>query len=113
MHEIGIALDLSVIVLAAAGKENLSKVTKVNICFGRMVQIVPYIFEFAFREAVRDSIAKDAELNIEILAVKMKCKNCGDDFEVKENLFACSSCGSTDIDIIQGKELFVKSIEGE
>jgi hydrogenase nickel incorporation protein HypA/HybF len=113
MHEIGIAMDLSVIVLATAGKENLSKVTKVNISFGTMVQIVPDIFEFAFREAVRDSIAKDAELNIEILAVKMKCRNCGDDFEVTENLFSCGSCGSIDIDIIQGNELFIKSIEGE
>ena len=38
-----------------------------------MIQIVPDIFEFAFREAVRNSIASDAELDIEIVPVKMKC----------------------------------------
>jgi Zn finger protein HypA/HybF involved in hydrogenase expression len=43
----------------------------------------------------------------------MKCKNCGSDFQVKENLFACNECNSTDLEIIQGKELFIKSIEGE
>jgi hydrogenase nickel incorporation protein HypA/HybF len=113
MHEIRIAEDLSVIVLDAARKENLSKVTKVNISFGQMVQIVPDIFEFAFKETVRNSIAQDAETDIEIIPVKMKCKNCGSDFQVKENLFACNECNSTDLEIIQGKELFIKSIEGE
>jgi len=113
MHEIRIAEDLSVIVLDAARKENLSKVTKVNISFGQMVQIVPDIFEFAFRETVRNSIAQDAETDIEIIPVKMKCKNCGSDFQVKETLFACNECNSTDLEIIQGKELFIKSIEGE
>ena len=113
MHEIRIAEDLSVIVLDAARKENLSKVTKVNISFGQLVQIVPDIFEFAFRETVRNSIVQDAETDIEIIPVKMKCKNCGSDFQVKENLFACNVCSSTDLEIIQGKELFIKSIEGE
>ena len=113
MHEIRIAEDLSAIVLEAAGKENLLKVIKVNISFGQLIQIVPDIFEFAFRESVRNSIAEDAELNIEIVPVKMKCMKCGSDFQVIENRFACSSCHSTDLEIIQGKELYIKSIEGE
>jgi hydrogenase nickel incorporation protein HypA/HybF len=113
MHEIRIAEDLSAIVLDTALSKNLLKVTKVNIIFGQLIQIVPTIFEFAFREIVRNSVAGSAELNIEILPVKMKCKNCGSDFQVKENLFACNICSSTDLDIIQGKELFIKSIEGE
>jgi hydrogenase nickel incorporation protein HypA/HybF len=113
MHEIRIAEDLSAIVLEAAKQENLSKVTMVNISFGQLVQIVPAIFEFAFRESVRDSIAQDAELSLEIVPVKMKCAVCGTDFQVKENHFACTDCGSTDLKIIHGKELFIKSIEGE
>ncbi|MGD0755311.1 MAG: hydrogenase maturation nickel metallochaperone HypA [Bacteroidales bacterium] len=113
MHEIGIAEDLSLIVLDTAKKENLSKVTKVNISFGQLVQIVPDIFEFVFRETVRNSVAQDAEIDIEIIPVKVKCKNCGNDFQVTDYLFACNVCYSTDIKIIQGKELFITSIEGE
>ena len=113
MHEIRIAEDLSSIVIETARMENLSKVTKVNICFGQLIQIVPDIFEFAFRETVRNSIIEDAILNIEIIPVKMKCINCGKDFQVKENRFACNTCNSTDLVIITGKELFIKSIEGE
>jgi hydrogenase nickel incorporation protein HypA/HybF len=113
MHEIRIATDLSAIVLETAGRENLVKVTKVRISFGRMVQIVPDIFEFAFREAVRNTIASEAELDIEVVEVKMRCRNCGNDFQLKDNRFACNYCQSTDIDLIQGKELYIKNIEGE
>jgi hydrogenase nickel incorporation protein HypA/HybF len=113
MHEIRIAEDLSAIVLDAARNEQLTRVTKINISFGQLIQIVPEIFEFAFRETVRNTVAEDAELTIEIVEVRMYCKNCGNEFHVKDNLFACSNCSSTDLEIWNGKELFIKSIEGE
>ena len=113
MHEISIAKDLSQIVLEVAGREKLSKVTKVNISFGQMVQIVPDIFNFAFNEAVRETIAMNSEVDIEILPVKMRCRICKEEYIIIDNNFSCNRCGSTDLDIIQGKELFVKSIEGE
>jgi hydrogenase nickel incorporation protein HypA/HybF len=113
MHEIRIAKDLSGIVLEVAVREKLSKVTSVNLSFGQMIQIVPDIFKFAFSETVRDTIAMDAVVNIEILPVKMKCRSCNDEFTLSDNTFSCNRCGYTEIDIIQGKELFIKSIEGE
>jgi hydrogenase nickel incorporation protein HypA/HybF len=113
MHELKIAEDLSVIVLDAAKKAKLGKVSKVNISFGQMIQIVPDIFKFAFRECVRETVAENAEIDIEIKQVKMKCRGCGNDFHVEENRFVCGNCGKSDLEIISGKELFIKSIEGE
>ncbi len=113
MHEVKIAEELSAIVLETAKKEKLTTVSKVNISFGQLIQIVPDIFRFAFGEAVRDTVAEGAEVDIEILPVKMKCTTCKSDFVVVDNRFACEKCGSTDLKIIQGKELYVKSIEGE
>jgi hydrogenase nickel incorporation protein HypA/HybF len=113
MHEIKIAEDLSLIILEEAARAELSVVTKVNITFGQMVAIVPHIFEFAFRETVRGSIAEDAEIEIEVVPLKMKCKDCGTAFLVSESLFACTACGATDLELLEGKELFIKSIEGE
>lgn len=113
MHEIRIAADLSSIVVEAAKKENMLNVTRVNVCFGQLVQIVPEIFEIAFREAVRNSPAGNALLDIEIVKVEMRCTNCGNDFRLTNNQFTCNQCLSDDIEIIHGKELFIKSIEGE
>ena len=113
MHELRIAEDLAEKVLEEAKNGGLSKVSDVNITFGQMIQIVPDIFRFAFREAVSGTAAEEAEINIEITPVKMRCAACGNDFIVNDNKFECRSCGSTDLEIIQGKELFIKSIEGE
>jgi hydrogenase nickel incorporation protein HypA/HybF len=113
MHELRIAEDLVKIVLDTAGNERLKEVTTVNVCFGRMIQIVPEIFRFAFSEAIKDTIAAEARLEIEILPVELKCKNCGSVFKPDEIFFLCDTCGSGDLEILQGKELYVKSIEGE
>lgn len=113
MHEIRIAEDLCAIVLDTARNESLSKVTKINVSFGQLIQIVPDIFEFAFRETVRNTIAENAELEIEIIRIRMNCRHCGNEFQIDENLFVCKVCGSVDLEIKNGKELFIKSIEGE
>jgi hydrogenase nickel incorporation protein HypA/HybF len=113
MHEIRIAEELSAIVLRVAGNENLSKVSMVNISFGTMIQVVPDIFERAFRECVRDSLADGAELSVEILPVKIRCNSCREEMGLEAMDFRCNLCGSADLEIIQGKEMFVKSIEGE
>jgi hydrogenase nickel incorporation protein HypA/HybF len=113
MHEIRIAKDLSEIVLEVADREKLSDVSKINISFGEMIQIVPDIFDFAFREAVRDTIASGAEVDIEIIPVKLKCKDCNNEFNLNDSLFSCNKCNSSDLDIVNGKEMIVKSIEGE
>lgn len=113
MHEVSIAQSLSEIVLQTASENKLLSVTKVNVTFGSMVQIVPGIFEFAFREAVRDSIAEFAEIHIEIVAVKLKCRKCGTVFKPGNDLFTCPDCKSGGAEIVNGRELFIKSIEGE
>jgi len=112
MHELRIAEDLTQIVLETAKASGLKKVTEINVVFGKMIQIVPEIFEAAFRECARGTVADYAGLNIEIRNVRMSCMKCGWDFKVQENRFVCQ-CGSSELEIISGKELFVKSIEGE
>ncbi len=113
MHELRIAEDLVKIVLDAAGNEGFTEISAVNICFGRMIQIVPEIFRFAFDEAVKNTIAAEARLEIEILPVELRCKNCGTVFRPGEIFFVCETCGAADLEILQGKELYIKSIEGE
>jgi hydrogenase nickel incorporation protein HypA/HybF len=113
MHEIRIAEELTKIILQAAKDGNLATVSKVNISFGSLIQIVPDIFEGAFREYVKGTMAENAELAVEVLAVRVECKLCGLESVLREMDFRCTGCGSEELEIIQGKELFVKSIEGE
>lgn len=113
MHELKIAGSLTNIVLETAGKEKMKKVTRVNVAFGQTVSIVPEIFSVAFTELVRGTVAEDAELDIEIIPLKTACPRCGAVFSFEKISFVCQQCGSDEVDIISGKELFIKSIEGE
>ena len=112
MHELRIADDLSLIILEAALREQLQKVTKVNLCVGEMVPFVPDLFETAFRETVRGTLAEMAEVDIEKIRLKVKCLGCGNEFHPADNRFECLQCRSADLEITHGKELFIKSIEG-
>ena len=114
MHEIRIAEDLQKIILEVANKNNLRRVCTVNIQFGEMVQIVPDIFRFTFEETSRNTPVEGAELKIEVIPVKIRCLHCLKESEIsKEDRYECVNCNSVDMDIIQGKELLIKSIEGE
>jgi hydrogenase nickel incorporation protein HypA/HybF len=113
MHEIRLATDLARIVTETAARENLSKVTRINLQFGEMIQVVPDIFRFAFSEAVKGTTAEDAEIALEIVPVILCCNICHKEFVIDDLNFQCAYCQSVDLEIIHGKEMFVKSLEGE
>jgi len=113
MHELKIAEELIGIVIKVAESEKLKKVNKVNIQFGKMIQIVPDIFRFVFESGVKGTIAKNAKLNLEILPVKFACKKCKVETEIDDLLFVCPFCGSNDLELTQGRETIIESIEGE
>lgn len=101
------------IVKDVAEKENLKSVTIVNIQFGKMIQIVPDIFQYAFEEVAKNTKAEGAKLNLEILPVKFGCKHCTVESEIDDYVFICPQCGSVDLELIQGRETMIESIEGE
>ena len=113
MHELAIAKELSEIIYEVAGREKLEKVTRIDVCFGQMIQVVPEIFIFALEETISDSVADGAEVAIEVLPAILFCKRCSKEFSLENNIFICPGCGSSDIEMKQGREIYVKSIEGE
>ncbi len=112
MHELRIAEDLAVMVAGYAAEAGLTKVDRINVSFGQFIQIVPDLFVAAFGEAARDTVASGADLDIEIIPAELRCLGCGSEYKPAGDLCACSICGSEEIALQHGKELFVKSIEG-
>jgi len=113
MHELKIAEELTAMVSQHAAEGGLRVVERVNISVGQFVQVVPDLLEAAFRIAARDTVASEARLEIEIIAAEMRCMRCGTEYRPENDMHACKTCGSAEIDVIHGKELFIKSIEGE
>jgi hydrogenase nickel incorporation protein HypA/HybF len=113
MHEIRLASELAGIVTEVAVRENLKRVSQVNLQFGEMIQVVPDIFRFAFNVAVAGTCAEDAEVNIETVPITLRCKDCGEESIISDLVFRCANCLSADLEIVHGKEMVIKSLEGE
>ena len=99
------------IVLKTATAHNAERVVQINVRAGQLRGIVPEQLKFCFGFMAEDTIAKDADLVINTLPIKARCKKCGETFLVREYRFACPECESDKVEVVQGMELMVENIE--
>ncbi len=113
MHEMAIAQSIIEIVEREARKHNSGCVKRVKVQIGEFSGVVREALEFSFEVAKSGTIAENAELEVEVIGFKAKCKACNfeingvDDF----NLF-CPNCGEP-MEIVSGREMRVEYIEIE
>ena len=111
MHEMAIAQNILDIAVAAAERGGAQRITRVNLVAGEMRAIVPTQLTFCFGIAAENTIASGAELSLEILPVKGRCRGCGEDFTIKDFSYICPGCGGNDVEITGGTELRIRDIE--
>jgi hydrogenase nickel incorporation protein HypA/HybF len=111
MHEMSLAQNILDIVLRTASQHKAVKVSKITIRAGQLRGIIPEQLRFCFGFVAKDSIVEDADLIVNTLPIKGSCRKCEEEFFVREYQFICPSCGSEEIEVLQGMELLVENIE--
>lgn len=111
MHEAAITDSMVKLVLEQAREHGARVVRKVRVVVGAMSGIVPESMRFYFEELTRGTVAEDATLEILVVPTKADCLACGHGFELEDYLWLCPACGDRRLDIVEGKELLVDSIE--
>ncbi|HEX3024531.1 MAG TPA: hydrogenase maturation nickel metallochaperone HypA [Chitinophagaceae bacterium] len=110
MHELSIVMSIIDIAQKESSKANALIVDEIEIDIGDFSTIEMDAFEFAWQQAVKETVLENAVKKINRIKGKAKCINCDAVFET-ENLYdACPVCKEHSIDIIEGKELRVKSL---
>ncbi len=112
MHELSIAESINNIVQETLG-EREAKVLRINLQIGKLSAVVPDSLKFCFQFVAKDTPTENAELNIEEISVTCKCTACGSEFTLDFPVFLCPHCGSGEVKLLSGRELFIKSIELE
>ncbi len=84
---------------------------KTRIVVGEMHQIVPDTLVFAYEVLTRDTRMKGSVLEISLLPVTCRCNECSWEGNIEQPFFLCGGCNSGNVEIINGKELYIESLE--
>ena len=114
MHEMTYIVPICNMAIDQAQINKAKSITALHIEIGEMTAVVPSIFRSYFREASKNTILKNAELNLKMIPVRANCSRCGNIFKPdQKNDYCCPECGSKQSKITEGREVVLKYIEIE
>jgi hydrogenase nickel incorporation protein HypA/HybF len=113
MHELSIIADLFEIMEEKAQEKGAKKILSVKLQVGKLSGVVPEFLKTAFDVYKKDTIAKDATLEIQEVPLKIQCQTCKKTMALDDFVFICLECGSQDLKTLAGTELFLEKMELE
>ncbi|MCC8423512.1 hydrogenase maturation nickel metallochaperone HypA [Mucilaginibacter sp. UR6-11] len=110
MHELSIVMGIIEIAERQAKAADATIIDEVELDIGTLSGIETEALEFAWKQGVRQTMLEYAVKKINQIAGKARCLDCDAEFAIEKYEDACPICGEHLLDIIQGKELRVKSL---
>ncbi len=110
MHELSIAES---VVQIASRHANGRRVTRVQLKIGHLRQVVPSALAFGFELVAEGTPVEGAKLEIEDVPATGSCRDCGAESRLDGFPLQCGVCGGFDLEIVEGEELYVESLELE
>lgn len=111
MHELSVCQSLLNEIEAVAVQNHASRVHHVKLQIGPLSGVEPHLLQQAFPIAVAGSIAEQAVLEIEVLPIRVVCKQCGAETEATANKLVCGECGHWQTRLVSGDEMLLVSLE--
>lgn len=110
MHELSIVMSIIQIAEQQASSANAGIIEEIELDIGVLSGIEMSAFEFAWQQAVKQTRLQYALKQINRIKGKAMCLDCDAEFAIERYDDACPFCGAHWLNIIQGKELRVKSL---
>jgi hydrogenase nickel insertion protein HypA len=113
MHEYSVVQALLEQIEDIAEQNDASKVTKIIVKIGVMSGIEAHLLEIAFNTFKEKTICDGAEFVMNIQPLKIRCNSCETKSELEKIHYCCQKCQSTDVEVIDGEDMFLMSLEME
>lgn len=110
MHELSIALSILDWVALEAIKQKAREVKEIELEVGRLSGIDVSALIFAMKAVQRYSLFEKARVNIVEVEPLSECKGCGRRFSPHYSLDVCPYCHSFETELLQGREVRLKSV---
>jgi hydrogenase nickel incorporation protein HypA/HybF len=108
MHEFGLCEAIvDAVCRRAAGR----RVARVRVRIGAMHRVDKESFRQGFSWAGSETEAANAAVDLIVTAVRAVCASCQTEATFEESATLCPRCGAADMNIVQGNELILESIE--
>jgi len=111
MHELSIVISILDAVEENAKSHKASAVNEIELEVGELSGVEYDALEFAIEHAPKNDLLKNAAFVINKIPGKARCNECNKEFELNDYYTVCPLCNKFEYDIIQGKELKIKSIK--
>jgi len=110
MHELSLSSAIvNTVVKHAEGR----RVLVVELRVGKLRQVIPDTLEFYFEFVARGTVCEGARLDQELIAARLRCNGCGQEWEIEIPAFRCPQCAGSEVAIVSGNEFEVEAIEVE
>lgn len=110
MHEMSIAMNIIEIATEEAYKANTAKFSRIILDIGSLSGVELDALEFAMESAKKATVLDGADVQINYIQARARCRQCGHEFGVDSVFNVCEKCQNYDLEIIQGKEMKIKSL---
>ncbi len=111
MHEYSIVQSLLDSCNENAKENNATKVTKVVVKIGVMSGVEPDLLQTAFDTFKENTICTNAKFIINIQPIVINCHNCNKKSTLQKNEYFCPKCQSTELDVIDGEDMYLMQLE--
>lgn len=111
MHEIGVAESILKTITTEANKSGAKEITKVHIKVGGLSGVEPNSLSFALEILKANTMAANAEFEIERIKVVGICGECGKESNPDSHFSMCGHCGSPALEIVAGEEFEISYID--
>lgn len=113
MHELSIAMSIIEIAEENAKREKASVINEIELDIGTQSGVVLEALTFAMESAVQGTMLESAEVKINSIPARAVCSKCQHAFYTDDLFTPCPECGNPFSEIVQGRELKVKSLKVE
>ncbi len=113
MHEYSIVNALLTLCENSAKENKASKVTQVEIKIGKLSGVEPHLLEMAFDTFKEETVCDGAKLVMHLQDIVAHCTSCQNEVELQKNEFICPLCGSSELNVLDGEEMYLMRLEME
>lgn len=111
MHELTITEQIAEIAIRHGEKNAAEKITDLYLVIGELSTVIDDSVQFYWDLITEDTICAGAKLHFQRIPAIFRCLDCGKEYQMVDGELApCPSCQSNKMEILEGKEFHLDSI---